>query len=89
MLAAGKGSPIKTFGRKSATLDFGLRRKFRRIIIIANASKLIIGTDFVCHFDLLLDLSRIKLLEPLTNFHSKCTKYLNLKYCSITFIQFS
>ncbi|VUZ39991.1 unnamed protein product [Hymenolepis diminuta] len=64
ILAAAKGSPIKTYGQKSVTLDLGLRRTFRWIFTIADVSNPIIGADFLCHFGLLLDLRRKKLTNP-------------------------
>ncbi|VUZ55077.1 unnamed protein product, partial [Hymenolepis diminuta] len=69
ILTAPNGSPIKTYGQKSVTLDLGLRRTFRWIFTIV--SKPIIGADFLCHFGLLLDLRRKKLLDPLTTYSKK------------------
>ncbi|VDL65111.1 unnamed protein product, partial [Hymenolepis diminuta] len=89
ILAAANGSPIKTYGQKSVTLDLGLRRTFSWIFTIADVSKPIIGADFLCHFGLLLDLRRKKLLDPLTSLHSKCTEYPYPTYCPITCIQSS
>ncbi|VDL59796.1 unnamed protein product [Hymenolepis diminuta] len=56
ILAAASGSPIKTYGQKSVTLDLGPRRTFRWIFIFADVSKPIIGADFLCRFELLLNL---------------------------------
>ncbi|VUZ42146.1 unnamed protein product [Hymenolepis diminuta] len=70
ILAAANGSPIKTYGQKSVTLDLGLRRTFRWIFTIADVCKPIIDADFLCCFGLLLDLRRKKLLDPLTSLHS-------------------
>ncbi|VDL64552.1 unnamed protein product, partial [Hymenolepis diminuta] len=89
ILAAAKGSPIKTYGQKSVTLDLGLRRTFRWIFTIADVSNPIIGADFLCHFGLLLDLRRKKLLDPLTSLHSKCTEYPCPTYSPIICIQSS
>ncbi|VDL45062.1 unnamed protein product [Hymenolepis diminuta] len=78
--ADANGSPIKTYGQKSITLDLGLHRTFRWIFIIADVSEPIIGSDFLSHFGLLLNLLK-KLLDHSTS--------LCLTYSSITFIQSS
>ncbi|VUZ57382.1 unnamed protein product, partial [Hymenolepis diminuta] len=67
-------SPVKIYGQKSVTLDRGLHGTFCWIFIISDVSKPITGADSFCHFSLLLNFSRTKLLDPLTNFHSKCTE---------------
>ncbi|VUZ44859.1 unnamed protein product [Hymenolepis diminuta] len=89
ILAAANGSPIDVYDQKSVTLDLGLRRTFRWIFIIADVPKRIIGVDFLCHFDLLLDLRGNKLLDPLTSLHFKSTEYSCSTYSSITYIQTS
>ncbi|VUZ50495.1 unnamed protein product [Hymenolepis diminuta] len=89
ILAAANDSPIKTYGQKSVTLDLGLRRTFRWIFTIADVSKPIIGANFLCHFELLLDHRRKKLLDPLTSLHSKCSEYPCSTYSPITCIQSS
>uniref|UniRef100_A0A0R3SZK2 Peptidase A2 domain-containing protein n=1 Tax=Hymenolepis diminuta TaxID=6216 RepID=A0A0R3SZK2_HYMDI len=89
ILAAANGSPIKTYGQKSVTLDLGLRRTFRWIFTIADVSKPIIGADLLCHFGLLLDLRRKKLLDPLKSLHTNCTEFPCPTYSPITCIQSS
>ncbi|VDL62504.1 unnamed protein product [Hymenolepis diminuta] len=82
-------SPVKIYGQKSVTLDRGLHGTFCWIFIISDVSKPITGADSFCHFSLLLNFSRTKLLDPLTNFHSKCTECPCPDYRSITCIQAS
>ena len=41
------GSIIATYGKRSLTLDLGLRRTFRWVFIIANVQSPILGTDFL------------------------------------------
>ncbi|VUZ47944.1 unnamed protein product [Hymenolepis diminuta] len=53
-------------GQKSVTLDLGLSRIFRWIFIVADISEPTIGSDFRCHFGLLLDLRIKNPLSPLS-----------------------
>lgn len=57
-LHAVNGSPIKTYGQKSITLDIGLRRTFRWVFLIADVLQPIIGADFLRHFALMVDVKR-------------------------------
>ena len=45
-LLAVNGSPINTFGKRSLTLDLGLRRTFRWVFIIANVQSPILRCRF-------------------------------------------
>ena len=65
-LSAVNGSGISTFGTKSRTIDFGLRRRFQWVFIIADVQTPIIGADFLRHFNLLVDLSAGCLLDKST-----------------------
>ena len=60
-------SPIRTYGKRSLTLDLGLRRTFRWIFIVADVSKPILGADFLQHYGLLVDVSHKRLVDTLTN----------------------
>lgn len=66
MLKAANGSIIHTYGQRSLTLNFGLRRTFRWLFIIADVPIGILGADFLHNFRLLVDVSRRKLLDSLT-----------------------
>ena len=70
-LAAVNGSAIATYGKRSLTLNLGLRRTFRWIFIIANVRNPILGADFLQHFVLLVDLQRSQLVDSHT--HKSCT----------------
>jgi len=55
-LSAANGTPMATFGQKLLQLDLGLRRNFQWLFHIAEVSKFILGTDFLSHFNLLVDI---------------------------------
>lgn len=63
VLCAANGTPISTYGQKLLQLDFGLRRAFRWSFLIADVSKPILGTDFLSHFNLLVDLRHKRLID--------------------------
>ena len=66
-LQAVNHSSITTYGERSITLDFGLRRTFRWVFIIADISKPIIGADFLTHFNLLVDVKHRTLHDATTS----------------------
>lgn len=66
-LYAANGTEIKTFGIKTLTLNFNLRRPFKWTFIIADVKQAIIGADFLIKHKLLVDLSNKKLLDQTTN----------------------
>ena len=51
-------SKIPVYGKKMINVDLGLRRSFTYNSYIANVQNQIIGTDFLTHFNLLVDLPR-------------------------------
>ena len=65
-LQAANKSPIKTYGERSLTLNFGLRRTFRWIFTLADVSQPIIGADFLNQFALLVDIKNCRLVDYLT-----------------------
>ena len=52
-LQAANGTSIATYGKRSLTLDLGLRRSFQWVFIVAVP---ILGADFLRHFSLLVDM---------------------------------
>lgn len=66
-LTAANGSIIKAYGLKVLTLHLGLRRDFKLTFVVTDVETSIIGTDFVAHFGLLIDLRGRKLIDTLTN----------------------
>ena len=65
-LQAVNNTPIPTYGKKSLTLDFGLRRTFHWVFVIARVQHPILGADFLRHFSLLVDMRHRQLLDGLT-----------------------
>ena len=66
-LQAVNGSPITTYGKKSLTLNLGLRRSLQWIFVIADVHKPILGADFLHHFNLSVDLKNKTLVDNTTN----------------------
>lgn len=68
-LSAANGSSIKTYGSISLNLNLGLRRSFKWNFIIADVGTPIIGSDFLCHYNLLPDCRKKCLVDG----HTKLT----------------
>lgn len=66
-LRAANNTSIATYGKRSLTLSFGLRRTFRWIFIIADVQDPIIGVDFLRHFQLGIDVTNKQLTDAVTN----------------------
>ena len=71
-LQAANSTTIPTYGTRSLTLNLGLRRSFQWIFTIANVQHAIIGTDFLRHFKLLVDLPHNSLVDQVTNLRVNC-----------------
>ena len=65
-LLAVNGSTIATYGKRSLTLDMGLRRTFRWVFIIANVQSPILGADFLRQYSLSVDMKHCRLVDALT-----------------------
>lgn len=65
-LTAVNSSKIRTYGEKLLSLNFGLRRDFQWIFIVADVSTPIIGADFMGHFDLSVNLKKRILVDNTT-----------------------
>ncbi|XP_014216435.1 uncharacterized protein LOC106645159 [Copidosoma floridanum] len=70
-LYAANSSIIHTHGHRLITLNLGLRRVFKWLFLIADVDQIIVGVDFLAHYGLLPDLRNRRLLDPLTNLHSR------------------
>ncbi|CAB0038553.1 unnamed protein product [Trichogramma brassicae] len=66
-LQAANATLIATFGEKRLTLNIGVRRSLEWTFIIADVSTAILGADFI------IDLSRRRLLDRLTNVATSCS----------------
>lgn len=69
-LYAANGTPIKTYGTKRLTLNLNLPRPFEWTFIVADVKRNIIGSDFVKHYGLLINLKAGKLIDSVTQFTS-------------------
>ncbi|XP_008552713.1 uncharacterized protein LOC103574922 [Microplitis demolitor] len=65
-LHAANGSLIETYGCITLSLNLGSRQEFTRRFIITDVTKLIIGADFLSHFNLLIDLKHKQLRDGFT-----------------------
>lgn len=72
ILSAANGSSIKTFGNKLLKINFGLRRDFPFIFLIASVDRPIIGADFLVQYNLSVDLKKKKLVDNTTNCEVSC-----------------
>ena len=66
-LHAANNTSIHTYGTRSLSLDLGLRRVFRWIFLIADVKTPIIGSDFLSHHGLIVDVNKKQLLDNTTN----------------------
>ena len=66
-LQAANNTSIATYGKRSLTLNLGLRRTFRWIFVIADVRHPILGADFLRHYSLLVDMAQCKLSDGITH----------------------
>lgn len=69
-LFAANGTPIHVYGEALLKVNLGLRREFLWTFLIADVTTGIIGADFICNFDLLIDLKRNRLIDNTTRLES-------------------
>ena len=66
-LYAANNTTIATYGEKTLSLDFNLRRPYVWKFIIADVSKPILGADFLKHHQLIVDLKNRRLIDGITS----------------------
>ena len=66
-LMAVNNTSIRTYGKRSLTLNLGLRRSLPWIFIIADVQKPIIAAEFLRHFGLLVDMKLQQLTDSTTH----------------------
>ena len=71
-LNAANKTVITTFGKRSLTLDLGLRRSFPWIFIVAEVAVPILGADFLRHYGLMVDMRRHLLIDSTTKLEVNC-----------------
>lgn len=64
-LQAVNSTPIATYGNRLLILNIGLRQTFQWIFIVADVKHAILGTDFLRHYRLLVDVAHHKLTDAL------------------------
>ena len=69
-LFAANGTPIKVYGEALIKLNLGLCREFLWTFLIADVTSGIIAADFICLYDLLIDLKRKRLIDNTTRLES-------------------
>ncbi|XP_064462978.1 uncharacterized protein LOC135373853 [Ornithodoros turicata] len=69
-LTAVNGSRIAVYYRSSLPLDFGLRRIFHCVFLVADTTRCMLGSDFLAH-NILVDVARCMLLDNLTGLFVK------------------
>ena len=67
-LYAANGTVIPTYGQTRLQLNLGLRRDLTWTFVNANVSHPILGADFLSHYNLLVDLSKRRLIDQITGF---------------------
>ncbi|XP_017876343.2 uncharacterized protein LOC108622773, partial [Ceratina calcarata] len=66
-LYAANGTKIATFGTKLLTMDFGSSRVFPWEFVVADVTRAILGTDFLDHFQLLIDIHNKQLIDTVSS----------------------
>jgi hypothetical protein len=65
-LFAANGTTVHTYSCINLRLDLGLRREFSWRFVIADVTVPIIGSDFLCFYNLLVDMGNRRLIENTT-----------------------
>lgn len=72
-LQAANGSPIKTYGTRTLTLNIGMRRDFTWTFTQADVKTAILGADFLAHYNLAVHMNTRTLVDNTTNIFVKGT----------------
>ena len=62
-------TPIRTFGKRSLTLNLGLHRPFPWVFIVTDVQRPILGADFLRHFGLLVNVKQRQLSDATTQLY--------------------
>ena len=65
-LFAANGTIVHTYGCITLRLDLGLQREFSWRFVIADVTAPIIGSDFLCFYNLLVDMRNRRLIDNIT-----------------------
>ncbi|XP_060809920.1 uncharacterized protein LOC132904015 [Amyelois transitella] len=66
-LFAANGAKMQTYGTVTLSLDFKLRRDFQWTFVVTTVKQPILGSDFLGHYKLLVDVDARSLIDKLTN----------------------
>ena len=66
-LQAVNDTPIATYGNRLLTINIGLRQNFQWIFTVADVKQPIIGSDFLQHYHLLVDMAHHRMTDALTH----------------------
>ena len=74
-LQAANGTQIPTFGTRSLSLNFGLRRPYRWLLVVADVRHPILSVDFLQHHSQLVDVCTKTLIDSHTTLQTNmiCT----------------
>ena len=75
-LYAANRTAIPTYGLAHISLDLGLRHEFSWRFVVAKVTKLIIGVDFLSHFNLLVDCRRQRLVNGITTLATNSSRHV-------------
>ena len=67
-------STIATFGSTSRTINLGLRQTFSCVFLVADVKHPILGADFLHYFNLLVDVSKGRLIDTIPTSRSCLTQ---------------
>ncbi|CAE1286238.1 unnamed protein product [Acanthosepion pharaonis] len=83
-LCAANGTKIETYGQISLTLNIGLRRSFPWLFTVAQVKFPILGSDFLAHYNLAVDMSTPTLIDQTTQLTltGMISTYASTKICA-------
>jgi hypothetical protein len=71
-LRAANVTKIQVYGQVSLTIDIGLRREYRWLLLVADIGQPILGADFLSHFNLLIDMGKKTIKDGTTTLDKNC-----------------
>lgn len=84
-LVSANGSPIEVRGKLTTTINLGdLRRDFEWSFIVANVTNILLGLDFLSHYNMSLNCKKRTLVDHTTNFCCVAKKSnVKIQLCSV------
>ena len=76
-LVAANGTAIKTYGWKDIVLDLGLKRYYYFTVLIADVTRPLLGSDFLYHYGLTVDIRKSKIIDNKISAEQRTTPVLN------------